>query len=415
MFFKKVEVNNYNLNIMETNKNRKNCFTICFCSDVTKEKITGYNLLSYLLTYATKNYSNQRSIILKNSSLYSPIIEIDILRYGNNIITKFIINYLNPKYLDEDNEIEVLDFFKEIIFNPLIIDNCFNEEYFNLCKKAYLSELKDALDDPKYSSNILMLEKMGSDNYTINSQGYIDILEKLTNKDIYEMYLDMLNNSHIEIMAIGMFNVDKIVNYFKNNFVFKNNLVLNDFRISHKEKKNEKEYIKETNYIQSKLAIACKVYDLTDIEYFYVGTLYNMILGSGPSSMLMKNIRDENNMVYYINSSFIKMDSLLVINSAFNYENKDSIIDETKNCMQEIINGNFSDEMFNRSKLEFISILNGALDSPYNIVNVMLGQILFNTPDLEERKEKVLSITRKDIQEFGKKINIDTIFVLRGE
>ena len=87
-------------------------------------------------------------------------------------------------------------------------------------QRIFVTGLKDDLDDPRYSSNILMLEKMGNDNYTINSQGYIDILKKLTNKDLYEMYVDMLNNSHIEVMAIGTFNEEKIVNYFKNNFVF---------------------------------------------------------------------------------------------------------------------------------------------------------------------------------------------------
>ena len=61
----------------------------------------------------------------------------------------FSISGTNPKYFnDEEYTISsILEYLNEIIFNPNIENNKFNEESFNMCLNRYKIALKTSMED----------------------------------------------------------------------------------------------------------------------------------------------------------------------------------------------------------------------------------------------------------------------------
>ena len=77
----------------------------------------------------------------------------------------------------------------------------------------------------------------------------------------------------------------------------------------------EKEKIK-----QVKLSIGCKLINLTDYERKYVLPIYANILGGPSYSKLFNNVRIKNSLAYYVASTYINADNLLLIYSGINIE-----------------------------------------------------------------------------------------------
>ena len=103
-----------------------------------------------------------------------------------------------------------------------------------------------------------------------------------------------------------------------------------------------------------------------------------------------------------------------MINSGIDARNYDKAVRLIKKIMKSIEEGNITDDELESSKMEYISSFDAALENADGIHDIILGQILFDSEDVETRKKEILKVTKKDIINLAQKIHLDTIFLLRG-
>mgnify|MGYP004466878381 FL=1 len=139
------------------------------------------------------------------------------------------------------------------------------------------------------------------------------------------------------------------------------------------------------------------------------------MLGGSSDSILMRDVREASSLVYYINSTIIKADNLLIINAGCDAKNYQKIVDLVFASLQKIAISDFSDDDMNKAINEYISAIDTTLTSKTALLNVMMSTYFFKNDPLEMRKEEVLKVTKDMIVSFAKTIKVDTIYLLKGE
>ena len=417
MNYQKIESNGYDIHIINNKKfHTINC-RICFTENSSKKLITYRNLLMNVLTYATKKYDTKAKFIKECQELYSLSPVASTVRNGKLQTTKFSISTINSSYIDFNNLINNILLLKEIVLNPLVTDNKFSSKYFNVIKKELETESRTLPEEPRLYANIELLKLI--DKEELLSTGYCDlkILKEIDEKKLYQSYIEMISNSKIDIFISGNIkDTKKVIQVIKNNFTFKTNCKLNDPQIIYNDKLSKPIIKKEIKkYQQSKLSVGYKLYDLTDFENRYVSFVFDNMLGGGANSLLMKYVREEKSLCYYINSYSNRMDNILIINSGIKKENYAVIIESIDKIITDIKNGKFTLKALNEAKMEVLYNLSNVFESNHNIIEYYYGQSVFNSTDINTKMKMIKKISKEDIISYANKLNIEGIFFLEGD
>ena len=218
---KKIDLKYAKLYLIKTNKFRSITIKVLLKDKLKKEDITRRNFLIDYLTLTSNKYKTRQALALKIQELYSLYINGYDTRLGNYLITKFSMSLLNPKYTEANMLEESIDLLKEIIFNPHVKNNKFDSKCFNVVKNGILNEIKTIKENPKTYANIKMLENMDPNaTYAYHGYGYIEDLEQINEKNLYEYYQNLLKTADVDIYVIGDFNQEEMIKIIKDKLNF---------------------------------------------------------------------------------------------------------------------------------------------------------------------------------------------------
>lgn len=418
MNYKKISTDEYNIHFIKNKNFHTIDFRIFFAENVTKELITYRNALVDILTYATKNFDTKEKLIRRCQDLYSLRPTASTTRNGNVLVTKFGISIIDSNYVLKDNLLENILLLKEIILNPLVSNNSFSSKYFNTVKKELETETKTIDEEPRLYANIHLLDILNDNGNILSGYSDLSVLNKMTEESLYQSYLDLIYKSKIDIFISGNIKNEKeLIKIIRDNFIFhKKGISLNNQRIMHTEKAIEPQFIKETKkYQQSKLSVGFKLYQLTDYENRYVSFIFNNVFGGGANSLLMRIIREENSLCYYIGSYTNRLDNVLIVNSGINKENYEKVIMFLKKILNDMREGKFKVKDVEVAKMEALYELSNILESNRNIIEYFYGRELFSSDELKKRIEMIKSVSKDDLIKFSKKVNLEAIFFLEGD
>ncbi|MDD2470052.1 MAG: insulinase family protein, partial [Bacilli bacterium] len=185
--------------------------------------------------------------------------------------------------------------------------------------------------------------------------------------------------------------------------------------VKHKTIRKRAKVVKEEeNVKQAKLVIGCKLNNLSDFEIKYVLPVYNGILGGPSYSRLFKSVREQNSLAYYIYSNYRRVNNLLTISSGVNKESFDKTVKLIKTEINNMAKGNFDESDLKRAQQDIVNIIKNIEDKPYRLINNYSWQVLYDLDDIETRKKRVFDVTVDDVKKIGKKVHIDTIYLLHG-
>lgn len=411
------EVGPYNLHIIDTDKFKKTVISVDFKEKVKKENITIRNLLSLVLLKSTKNYINEQEMNIKSEELYNIGYSSSNTIYGNYSIMKFEISFLDEKYTEEGMTKESLDFLNEIIFNPNINNNCFDEKVVNLAKEEVKNIIDSLKENPQKLAEKYLFENMDkSAPYSYMADGYLEDLEKIDSKTLYDYYKKVIKSNLIDIFVIGndLYNIkDLIVNNFKINTIKR---PATSHYLLHEKFRKRVKTVKEVMKInQSVLKIGFKFDNLSEFERKYVLNIYNYILSGGPDSKLFKNVREKNSLCYNIRSNISKVFNIMTITAGIDGANFKKTVSLIKKELKNMEKGNFDTEEINSAKAIYNSSVLSMEDSPYSLIGVYKAEKYLNLDPIDVRIEEIKKVDKDMIMKLAKKIKMDTIFLLEGD
>lgn len=415
MKYKKFSFDNMTLHVIKTDKFKTVDVTVQFKRKINKKEITKRRILSDILLESSKKYPTKRLLEMETEELYSLSIWNDSYISGNYHVIKIDESFLNEKYTEVNMNEKSFSFLLQLILNPNVKNDEFDDASFDLSKKLIKDNIKTFPDNPNAYSIKRMLENLSNKNpMSYRGVGYKEDLNKITNKNLYEYYLDVLENDIVDIAVIGDVDIDMVAHYFKENFIRNNKKTILETHYNKLVCKKELNITEKTNIKQSHLVIGATVDIEDDFVRQYVLNVYSYILGGSGDSLLFNTVREKNSLCYNIYSTYNILSDVLIIKSGIDSKNKNKTVSLIKKCMEDIENGNFDEEEIKKAKMVFKSSCLKCLDSPNSI---MYNYIAHNSNivDLLKDKYKKIDLVRKEmVMDIAKKIHIKTIYMLEG-
>lgn len=410
------DVKAYNLHLFKTDKFKTITIMINFRRKIIKDEITLRSFVHPLLLLSSKNYPSGRLLSKEMERLYGPYIGASENRVGNFALTSFNMTMINDKYTEAGMNKKTMEFFKEILFNPDIVENGFNKKSFNIVKNEITAKLKSIKDNPKYYSMMRMLEKLDPKSPISYRTGYLDEIDKIDEVIVYDYYKSMLHSDYVDIFVMGDIDfvemrdmISKMVpiNTIKKQ---KDDVYINHTTFAKRLRKTEE----EENLSQAKLVIGCKIAKLTEFENKYVLPIYSDILGGPSYSKLFQNVREKNSLAYYIYTNYRRADNVLTVSSGINKESYNKTLKLIKSEFENMSKGNILEDELNRAKEDMLSIIQNIEDKPLLLLNSYMWQFMYGLDDIETRKKKIFTVTIDDVKNISKKVQMDTVYLLHG-
>ena len=417
MEYQKINKNNYTLHLINTNRFKTISVVLFLTKKFVKEDIPYGSLLTQNMLYSTKKYNNRSKMSLVVEDLYGAKVNSTFGITGGCESFVFSIDFLNPKYTDKTYLKKSLNYFKEVIFNPNIVDNKFNQKYFDLIKADIISNTKAIKDNPRIFSSIEYAKLMykGTPN-EYSSFPKTEDIEKITSKDLYNFYKELFNgNFKIDVAVLGEIdneikeNLEKILNDIKGN---------NDklsFSIKHKYDDKLINKIDSLPFNQSRLYMGYRLVDLNYHELNHVIRVYNTILGTMNDSILFNIVREANSLCYSIGSYYSKYNPSLTIYAGINKANYEKTVDLVKKCVEDMSDVQKVKRLFDSAKKTINTYLNNYYDDLTLQINNYYDSEFEYIEDIETLRENINKVTIEEVILLNKKIKLSTIYLLKGD
>ena len=407
----------YNLHLINTKRFKTVTVEVNFRRIIKKDEITKRTLLKDILLNSSNRYQTERELIIASEDLYDLKLIASSARMGNYTNLSFKIKYLNAEFSEKNMNEKCISFLMDILFNPNIDENGFKESVVDKCSKRLAKSIKSLKDNKIKYSLWKLLESIPDKPYSYNSYGYIEDLETINGKNLFDYYNSIINDDLIDIFVVGDFDSDKIKDIIKNTFNAKtfhkekNDIIVKELEVAKKVNK----IIENDNVNQSQLTMLCSMNNVSDYERKYVSSIYNEILGGSSSSMLFDNVREKNSYAYYINSNQKSYDNILLIYSGIEPGNSETVIKLIKKVLLDMQKGRITNEQIKSAKETIISAIKASLDNPSGIINTYYAKVLVNSDDVETRIKKINEVSKDSIVSFANKITLHTIYLLEGD
>lgn len=418
MRYIKKAMGSYNLHMINTDRFKTVNIEVILSNKIKKEEITITNFLSSILAYTTKKYPTKNSLAIKLQDLYAARIFTSCYRIGNLYNVDFNLSMLDEKYSEEGMFEATIDLLKDILFDPNVTLSEFDTNSFNVIKNEEVAQIERFKEDSRKYSIVKMLNLLDEDSvFSYNGYGYMEDLDLITPKNLYEFYQKFIRSSAVDIFIVGDIDFDKTEKIIKEKFKFRTFKKSRENPLLDVKKCRKKAQVvfEEDNTNQAKLTIGCLIDEMSKFEREYVLNIYNLILGATADSKFFKNIREKYSMCYYVSSVGNKLDNLFIITSGISKENFEKMISLIKKEMKDMVDGIFSDEDIDNAKKYYLSILEEVEDKPNQIISSYYAIDLIGVDDIEKRKEEIMKVSKEDIMRLASKVNIDTIFLLGGD
>lgn len=408
------------LHIIKTEKFKTNLLAVYLTMPLNKETVTLNALIPAVLKRGSATMQTSDEISKKLEEMYGASFDCGIDKIGDNQILKFYIESINNDYLpiNEDLLKQSIEKLLEIIFNPLLENAIFKEEYVQSEKQNLKQIIEGKIDNKAQYAFTKCIEEMYKDKpYGLYKYGYVENLEQIDAKNLYNQYNNLINNCKVDIFISG--NIEENVsNIVKENENIRNLKERKAQFITNGEKSNISDEIKtieeKMDISQGKLVIGLDIEEDTK-ESKYIATVYNAILGGTPTSKLFQNVREKSSLAYTASSSYLKHKNNIFIRCGIEIENYEKAVEIIKQQLEEIKNGNFTDDEINSAKTNIIATIKSIPDEQDTEITYYFGQELSEIKmNFEEYENNVNLVTKQNIIDFANKIKINTIYFLRG-
>ena len=200
MKYTKKDLGSYNLHLIHTDRLKTITIKVVFHTPIKKDEIMQRVILSDILLQSSGKYNSKRLLTIEAEELYAASVGITTQRMGNYIQTSFILETLQDKYTEEGNLEKSIEFLKEIIFNPDLNQKSFQTEKLDLSKYNSVVTIQSIKEDASNYSMIRALETYDKKSpVSYRMSGYIEDLENIDEKNLYEAYKKMIDNDYVDI------------------------------------------------------------------------------------------------------------------------------------------------------------------------------------------------------------------------
>ena len=406
-------------NSLHTFKYKKNYLCISFIIPHNIATAAHSSLLPDVLTRATEFHPSLKDIERELDDCYGAQ-----LSSYSSVRSESKIMSLSMETLDDHYTIGSDGLFArtcrllgEVIFSPLLVDGVFDSDIVASEKEKLLASIARRNNSKRHYALDKCKELMyDGEPYGVFSYGSVESVISIGPVDLYDFYQYLLKEAKVEIFYVGSQSEDKVEEIIENMFSLRrfdnsSNIICSAPRSVDK----IKYFSEDADYKQSVLVMGCRTQINTDTEEKYAFTLFNSIFGSGVNSKLFKIVREKMHLCYYASCSPELTKGVAFISSGIDSKNEEITKNAIIEQLRATVDGDFTDADMQDCKKALKNAYKELSDSPEGLCGWYLGKVMFGDMDtIENVVEKIEAVTRQGIIDVASKMQLDTVFMLRG-
>lgn len=416
-----MEINGVSLHWTKAEKFKTNILSLYINIPYTKENATLASLLPMVLRRGSVRYPSISDVARRLEELFGAVFYSGLRKKGDHAFIYFSLEFISDKFINESIQKEAFEFLKEIVFFPVTTDNAFNKEFVEAEKINLKDEIKGLINDKKAYAEQRIKEITFPDSaYSIPSDGFLEDVDIINEKNLFDFYKKILNECSIDIFYSGSFSEDEALKNLsdtilphltpRESFVSKTALA---------EKQNQ-EIINTTENMditQSKLCIMFTTNTKPFSKEYYALSVFNCIFGGSPFSKLFNNVREKLSLAYYVFSRLERTKGTMVISSGIEGDKLDAAYNEIMLWLDKMKNGDFSDEEIISAKKYLETNLNSSKDSLRATEDHLLTCISEGVPmeEIDTLKDGIKKVTREEIINCAKKLELCSVYLLTNK
>lgn len=394
---------------------KKNLISVAFSTQLNEDTATENVIVPVLLTKCNSNLPTYKMFNNKMSRLYASGIGGAATRQYDLQTLSFGAYYLDDAYaLSSEKMTAVMtDIMIDCLTSPVTENGVFSAKFTELEKKTVIDNIETAINDKRsYAIERAMKTICKGEPASVCSYGTVEKAQQITPDSAYKAYRRMIETMPCEIICTGCSDFDGVAEKFAAAFekVGRHDIENTTIAISPIKDKTE-EVTERLTVNQSKLVLGFKSHSDDDAAL----VILQKIFGGTTSSKLFQNVREKMSLCYYCSAARNDLKGIMLVNSGVENEN----IEKTKNAvidqLEEIKNGNFTNEDINFAEMAIKNDFKSVADSAGNVSNWYFDCIRKNdiiTP--EEKLERYLGVSKERIIAAAKSMVLDSVYVLTG-
>lgn len=409
------------LHAIQTNKFKTNLIAIIITTKLKKENVTKNALIPAVLRRGTQSLNTQEEINKKLEDMYGASLDCGLDKTGDNQVLKFYIESINDDFLpqNEENMLKTsLENILELVLNPYLENKSFKKEYVEQEKENLKQIIEGKIDNKaRYALDKCIEEMYKNEAFGLYKYGYIEDLNNIDEKNLYEYYINLISECKIDIFVSGIIDntIEEIIINNENINKLKErdpHYVIPEIIAKNCEKEKNIQESMEVN--QGKLVIGLDL-DIDNEDLKYNTMIYNSLLGGSANSKLFQNVREKESLAYTASSNYYRFKNNIFINCGIEIENFDKAVQIIKQQIEDMKKGDFTDEDIKNAKQGIISAIKTIDDEQDTEIMYFYGQELStNKVDIEKYIEKINKVNKQNVIDIANKVSINTIYFLKN-
>lgn len=394
---------------------KKNLISVAFSTQLSEDTATENVIVPVLLTKCNSKLPTYKAFNNKMSRLYASGIGGTAGRQYDLQTISFGAYYLDDIYTLSGEKMTgiMTDILIDCLTSPVTENGVFSEKFVELEKKTVIDNIETAINDKRsYAIERAMKTICKGEPASVCSYGTVEKAKLITPDSAYKAYRRMLETMPCEIICTGCSDFDGVAEKFAAAFEKAGRHDIENTTIALSPVKTQTEEVTERLTVnQSKLVLGFKSHSDDDAAL----VLLQKIFGGTTSSKLFRNVREKMSLCYYCSAARNDLKGIMLVNSGVENENiektKEAVIDQ----LEEIKNGNFTNEDINFAEMAIKNDFKSVADSAGNVSNWYFDCIRKNdivTP--EEKLGRYLGVSKERIIAAAKSMVLDSVYVLTG-
>ena len=394
---------------------KKNLISVAFSTQLSEDTATENVIVPVLLTKCNSKLPTYKAFNNKMSRLYASGIGGTAGRQYDLQTISFGAYYLDDIYALSGEKMTgiMTDILIDCLTSPVTENGVFSEKFVELEKKTVIDNIETAINDKRsYAIERAMKTICKGEPASVCSYGTVEKAKLITSDSAYKAYRRMLETMPCEIICTGCSDFDGVAEKFAAAFEKIGRHDIENTTIALSPVKTQTEEVTERLTVnQSKLVLGFKSHSDDDAAF----VLLQKIFGGTTSSKLFRNVREKMSLCYYCSAARNDLKGIMLVNSGVENENiektKEAVIDQ----LEEIKNGNFTNEDINFAEMAIKNDFKSVADSAGNVSNWYFDCIRKNdivTP--EEKLGRYLGVSKERIIAAAKSMVLDSVYVLTG-
>lgn len=406
------------LRYVEAHRFKQGYLSIQFLRPMCWEEVSVNALIPTILLRGTVQHPDIQAITQHLDDLYGAALGERIRRIGDYQTVGLAFGFIEDRFaLTGDRVLEpILDFAKELLLEPLVVDGGFCPEYVAGEKRNLIANIESQLNDKRAYASAQLLKKMCSaDTFGIPRLGTKETVERIEPVEAYEHYRRILSESPVEVFYVGSAAPEIIAGKIREIFqaVDREPVILPDhtpFRDG-----GGGDYTETMEISQGKLCMGFLTPITMECEEFAVMQVFNTLFGAGMTSKLFNQVREKMSLCYSIGSSYYGGKGLMTVSAGIDSDKHEVVKQEVLNQLRLCCEGEITEAELTAAKEALISALRGIYDSPGAIESYEFIMAVSKMPiTTEEYRRMIQAVTMDQVIEVAKTLTLHTTYFLKG-